>query len=145
MSAFDEELIETVKKVNEYKEGCEANIVSILYKNPDAIFDTNLSLDEFNNNIWKVYWTIAKDIIKLEKKAVLDEITEQFTQNTDEGTQTQYSIENDEDISSILAAFAASSAARTKKTEEAIDELQSQTVENNNSSDTASEDNGGAV
>lgn len=24
------------KKVNEYKEGCEANIVSILYKNPGS-------------------------------------------------------------------------------------------------------------
>ena len=85
-------------------------------------------------------------VVHEEAQAVLDEITEQFTQNTDEGTQTQYSIENDEDISSILAAFAASSAARTKKTEEAIDELQSQTAENeNNSSDTASEDNGGAV
>ena len=75
LSAFEEELIETVKKINEYKEACEANIVSILYKNPDSIYETNLSLDEFNNNIWRVYWTIANDIIKLERKSSLDDIT----------------------------------------------------------------------
>lgn len=75
LTAFEEELIDAIKKVNEYKEGCEANIVSILYKNPDAIFETNLSLDEFNNNIWKVYWTIANDIVKIEKKGSLDDIT----------------------------------------------------------------------
>ena len=75
LSAFERELIETIKQINEYKEACEANIVSILYKNPDSIFETNLALDEFNNNIWRVYWTIANDIIKLEKKSVLDDIT----------------------------------------------------------------------
>ena len=75
LSAFEQELVETIKKINEYKEACEANIVSILYKNPDSIFETNLSLEEFNNNIWKVYWTIANDIVKLEKKSVLDDIT----------------------------------------------------------------------
>ena len=75
LSAFEEELIETVKKINEYKEACEANIVSILYKNPDSIYETNLSLEEFNNNIWRVYWTIANDIVKLERKSSLDDIT----------------------------------------------------------------------
>ena len=48
LSAFEEELIETVKKINEYKEACEANIVSILYKNPDSIYETNLSLECFS-------------------------------------------------------------------------------------------------
>jgi ABC-type multidrug transport system ATPase subunit len=82
---------------------------------------------------------------KQEAEAVLNEITEQLNAENEEGT-TPYSIEKDEDISSILAAFAASSAARTKKTEEAIEELQEQTSENNETiSDTASEDNGGAV
>ena len=75
LSAFEEELIDTIKKISEYKEACEANVVSILYKNPDSIFETNLSLDEFNNNIWRVYWTIANDIIKIEKKSSLDDIT----------------------------------------------------------------------
>ena len=75
LSAFEQELIETIKQINEYKEACEANVVSILYKNPDSIFETNLDLDEFNNNIWRVYCTIANDIVKLEKKSSLDEIT----------------------------------------------------------------------
>lgn len=75
LSAFEQELIDTIKKINEYKEAAEANIVSILYKVPDAIYDTNLELEEFNNNIWRVYWTIANDIIKLEKKSSLDDIT----------------------------------------------------------------------
>ena len=75
LSAFEQELIETIKQIYEYEEACAANIVSILYKSPDSIFETNLVLNEFHNNIWRVYWTIANDIIKLEKKNVLDDIT----------------------------------------------------------------------
>ena len=75
LTPFQEELIETIKKVNEYKLGCEANIVSALYQRPDAIYETNLILDEFHNNVWKVYWTIANDIVKVEIKTVLDQIT----------------------------------------------------------------------
>ena len=29
ITPFEQELIETVKKINEYKEACEANVVSI--------------------------------------------------------------------------------------------------------------------
>ena len=68
-------MIDSIKKVNDFKEACEANITAILYKNPDAIYETNLELNEFNNNVWRVYWTIATDIVKVEKKTVLDEIT----------------------------------------------------------------------
>ena len=75
LTPFEQELVETIKKINEYKEACEANVVSILYKNPDSIFETNLTLEEFHNNIWRVYWTIANDIVKIEKKNVLDDIT----------------------------------------------------------------------
>ena len=32
-------------------------------------------MEEFNNNIWRVYWTIANDIVKLERKSSLDDIT----------------------------------------------------------------------
>lgn len=67
--------------------------------------------------------------------------------------QSAYSITDDEDISSILAAFAASSAARIKKTEEAApaeaaetdNAQETEAEETAESSDTASEDNGGAV
>ena len=75
ISPFEKELIETIKQVNQYKEADEANIVAILYQNPDLIYETNLHLEEFGNNVWRVYWTIADDIIKVEKKKALDEIT----------------------------------------------------------------------
>ncbi len=75
ISAFEEELLLIIKKINEFKLGCEANIVSILYKNPDLFYEANLFLKEFGNNIWKVYWVIANDIINVEKKNSLDDIT----------------------------------------------------------------------
>lgn len=75
ITPFEKELIETIKQVNQYKEADEANIVAILYKNSDLIYETNLHLEEFGNNVWRVYWTIADDIIKVEKKKTLDEIT----------------------------------------------------------------------
>lgn len=34
-----------------------------------------MKLEEFSNNIWRVYWTIANDIVTVEKKTVLDDIT----------------------------------------------------------------------
>ncbi len=46
LSAFEEELFDTIKRVNQYKIGCETNIISILYKKPDLIYETNLTLDE---------------------------------------------------------------------------------------------------
>lgn len=71
---------------------------------------------------------------------------------TQEAPQNAYSITDDEEISSILAAFAASSAARTKKAEEPAEEeeapaeaAEAEPVQEENTSDTASEDNGGAV
>lgn len=32
-------------------------------------------MESFSNNIWRVYWTIANDILTVEKKNILDEIT----------------------------------------------------------------------
>ncbi len=75
LSSFEKESIETAKKILEYKVGAEANIVAILYKSPDRFFHSNLSLEDFHNNIWKVYWQIAYGIIIVEKKNTLDEIT----------------------------------------------------------------------
>ena len=42
------------------------------------IYDSNLQLNEFHHNIWKVYWQIAYDIIMVEKKSVLDDVTVGF-------------------------------------------------------------------
>ena len=63
---FEKEMISTAKKVVEFKVAAEANVVSILYKTPDKLFDTNLTLDEFTENTWKVFFQIAHDIILVE-------------------------------------------------------------------------------
>lgn len=75
LTPFQKEQIETLKKVNEFKEACEANIVGIIYKKPDLIRESNLVLDELTNNCWRVYFQIASDIILVEKKNTLDVIT----------------------------------------------------------------------
>lgn len=75
LTPFETEKIETAKKILEYKLGAEANVVSIIYKAPDELFNTNLTLEDFSNNVWKVYFQIAHDIIIIEKKNVLDDIT----------------------------------------------------------------------
>lgn len=74
-TAFEQEMIDTAKKIMTIKSPIEANVVSILYKTPDKFFDTNLTLEDFSENTWRVYFQIAYDIILVEKKRVLDDIT----------------------------------------------------------------------
>lgn len=75
ITAFEKEVIDTAKKVLDFKIAAEANVVSILYKTPDKLFDTNLTLDDFSENVWKVYYQIVSDIVLLEKKNVVDDVT----------------------------------------------------------------------
>lgn len=75
ITPFEQEMIDTAKQVMEYKMAAEANVVAILYKAPDEIYNTNLTLDDFSVNTWKVYFQIAHDIIIVEKKNSLDDIT----------------------------------------------------------------------
>lgn len=72
---FEKESIETAKKILDYKLASEANIVSIFYKKPDLLYETDLTRDDFTNNVWKVYFEIAYNIIVEEKKNVLDDVT----------------------------------------------------------------------
>lgn len=73
LTPFQQENIEVIKAVLEYKTNCEANVVAVLWKHPDLLPQTNLTLEDFSNNIWKVYFTILDDIIINEKKNVIDE------------------------------------------------------------------------
>lgn len=75
MSLFEKECLETLKKVNEYKLIAEANAVTTIYKNPDLIRDTSLKIEDITNNAWRVFFNIANDIINVENKNTLDEIT----------------------------------------------------------------------
>lgn len=71
----DKETLSALKKIAEYKLNCEANVVSCLYKSSVNLFNVSLSLCDFSNNIWKVYFQIAHDIIVVEKKKTLDDMT----------------------------------------------------------------------
>lgn len=75
LTPFEKETIETTQRVLEYKLAAEANVVAILYKNPEELYNHNLSLTDFHNNTWKVYFQIAHDIVLIEKKNVLDDMT----------------------------------------------------------------------
>jgi replicative DNA helicase len=75
ITPFERECIEVIKQINEYKLIAEANAVSTIYKNPDLIRETSLKLEDISNNSWRVYFSIANDIINVEKKNTLDEIT----------------------------------------------------------------------
>lgn len=75
LTPFQKETIEVAKKIVEYKLSAEANIVSIIYKKPDVLYDGNLVLEDFSNNVWRVYFQIAYDIILIERKNTLDDIT----------------------------------------------------------------------
>lgn len=70
-----EKQLATAQKILTYKLAAEANVVSILYKKPDYLYDVELSIDDISNNAWKVFFQIIYDIIVLEKKQVADEIT----------------------------------------------------------------------
>lgn len=78
LTPFQEEQLNTAKKVKEYKLSCEANIVSIFYKQPDLLFDYDIKLEEISENAWRVYYQIAYDIVVKEKKPSLDEMTVGF-------------------------------------------------------------------
>jgi replicative DNA helicase len=76
LTPIEIELIKAVNKVKEYKLACEANIVSSFWQNPDLYFTyDNINLKSFSDNTWKVFWQIGYDIIKIESKKTLDDIT----------------------------------------------------------------------
>ena len=74
LTAFEQETREVALQILDYKLAAEANVVSILYKNPEEMYNVNLTLDDFSHNTWRVYFQIVYDIIIVEKKRVLDDI-----------------------------------------------------------------------
>ena len=75
LTPFQQEQVETAKKIIEYKLAGEANVVSILYQSPDLLYDVSLTLEDFSNNVWKVYFTIISELVLTERKSVIDDIT----------------------------------------------------------------------
>ena len=74
LSPFEQQQKEAAKKVLEYKLGAEASIVSMIYKQPDLLRETNLTVDDFNQNTWKVYFEVARDLVLNEKKTTISEV-----------------------------------------------------------------------
>ena len=76
LTPYQEELLKSSEKVREFKKACEANIVSILWKQPELYYTYDkLKLKHFTENVWKVFWQIGYDIVIKEKKPILDDIT----------------------------------------------------------------------
>ena len=74
LTPFQQQQAEAASQIFEYKLGAEASIVSMIYKNPDLLRESNLSLNDFHHNCWRVYFEIAKDLIINEKKVTLSEV-----------------------------------------------------------------------
>ena len=74
LTPFQKQQSEAAKQILEYKLGAEASIVSMIYKNPDLLRETNLELNDIHNNCWRVYFEIARDLIVNEKKVTLSEV-----------------------------------------------------------------------
>lgn len=74
LTPFEKQQAEMAKQILEYKLGAEASIVSMIYKNPDLLRETNLELNDIHNNCWRVYFEIARDLIVNEKKVTLSEV-----------------------------------------------------------------------
>lgn len=75
LTPYQEEVLKCAKQIKEYKTIAEANVVAIFYSKPELMYDYTLKLEDFNENTWRVYWQIANDIIIVEKKSVLDDMT----------------------------------------------------------------------
>ena len=74
LTPFEQRQAEAARQILEYKLGAEASIVSMIYKNPDLLRETNLELNDIHNNCWRVYFAIAYDMIVNEKMATLSEV-----------------------------------------------------------------------
>lgn len=75
IDAFTKEKLEVAKNIQEYRTIAESYVVGCIYKDPSLLREVNLKEDDFAGNIWRVFFTIAYDLIINEKKNVLDHIT----------------------------------------------------------------------
>lgn len=74
LTPFQKEQLETVKKINEFKLAAEASAVAILYKNPELITQTTLTLEDLTNHEWRIFYAIAYGIIVTEGKNSLSDV-----------------------------------------------------------------------
>lgn len=67
---------DTIQKIIEYKLPVEANIIGCLYKQPDLLYDySEVCLEDFSNNAWRVYFAIIYGLFIVEKKETISALT----------------------------------------------------------------------
>lgn len=71
---FQQQCIDVLKSINEYRTGCEANACAILWKKPDLLRQSSLILDDFLNNVWRCYFEILREIVIDEGKTAVDDV-----------------------------------------------------------------------
>lgn len=74
MTPWEKEKYETLVLINEFKLAAEASAVAILYKNPELITETSLTLEDLTNNDWRVFYAIAYGVVVTEGKNSLTDI-----------------------------------------------------------------------
>jgi replicative DNA helicase len=67
----------------------ESYVVLSIYKASELMGDTNLTVDDFDNMEWKFFFSVAKDLVKAEKK-VLDDIVVGLRVAENENLQKMY-------------------------------------------------------
>ena len=78
LTAYQKEQIETLKKINEFKLAAEASAIAILYKNPEKVSETTLTLEDITNDCWKIFFAIAYGVVVTEGKGSLSEVNINF-------------------------------------------------------------------
>ena len=63
------------EQITQFQKNAEANIVACLYKEPSLFVEHSGLEGQFNQNVWRVYYVIGRDMSIVEDKAVLDEIS----------------------------------------------------------------------
>lgn len=74
LTPFQQQQRDAAKKVLEYKLSAEAFVVSMIYKCPDLLRETNLTINDFHENVWRVYFEVARSLVLDEKKATISEV-----------------------------------------------------------------------
>lgn len=64
LTPFQQQQAAVSKKINEIVLNAEASVVGIIYKNPDKLSLLDLKIEEFSNNIYKVYLATAIGVIR---------------------------------------------------------------------------------
>ena len=90
ITPVEKEKLNILKKIVDRKISAEANVVSILYKKPELFNNTDITMDSFSSNIWRVFFVIASAVYKTEDKAKLDDITIGFYLEKHEKLKNKY-------------------------------------------------------